>query len=67
MSALNLSGLGKAKEIVESTLSELLDEKIIDRIWQKDHTVWSDDTTEISNRLGWLIPQRFRCRKYMSL
>lgn len=54
MSALNLSGLGQAKQIVENTLSELLKENVIGRIWQKDHTVWSDDPTEISNRLGWL-------------
>ena len=24
------------------------------RIWQRDHTVWKDDPTEITNRLGWL-------------
>jgi glucose-6-phosphate isomerase len=25
------------------------------RIWAKDHTVWKPDSTEIRNRLGWLI------------
>ena len=24
------------------------------RIWRRDHTLWSDDPTEITNRLGWL-------------
>lgn len=35
-------------------LKRLSDEKIINRIWNKDYTVWRDDPTEISNRLGWL-------------
>jgi glucose-6-phosphate isomerase len=29
-------------------------ERIVARIWDRDHTVWKDDPTEISNRLGWL-------------
>ncbi len=29
-------------------------EKIVDRIWKKDFTVWSQNSDEISNRLGWL-------------
>ena len=28
--------------------------RILERIWQKDYRVWSEDPTEISNRLGWL-------------
>jgi transaldolase / glucose-6-phosphate isomerase len=28
--------------------------RVIERIWAKDHTVWKDDPTEITNRLGWL-------------
>ncbi len=39
---------------VDVNLSKLKEEKIVERIWQKDYTVWSDDPTEISNRLGWL-------------
>lgn len=27
---------------------------ITERIWQRDHTVWAPEPTEISNRLGWL-------------
>ena len=27
---------------------------IIPRIWRRDYTLWSDDPTEITNRLGWL-------------
>ena len=33
----------------------------IARIWQHDHTLWRDDPTEISNRLGWLdVNERMR-------
>lgn len=32
----------------------IIDNKVIERIWKKDHTVWSENPTEISNRLGWL-------------
>ena len=46
--------LGKYDSLVEEKLSELNDQKIISRIWERDHTVWREDPTEISNRLGWL-------------
>ncbi len=26
----------------------------VDRIWQRDHTLWQPDPTEITDRLGWL-------------
>ena len=29
-------------------------DRIVERIWRKDHTVWKDDPTEITDRLGWL-------------
>ncbi len=29
-------------------------DRIVERVWRKDHTVWKDDPTEITNRLGWL-------------
>lgn len=30
------------------------------RLWARDHRLWRDDPTEISNRLGWLdAPERF--------
>jgi glucose-6-phosphate isomerase len=38
----------------ENTLLRLEKEKIIERIWNKDYTIWSDKPDEISNRLGWL-------------
>ncbi len=29
-------------------------ERIVPRIWSRDHTVWADNDTEIADRLGWL-------------
>jgi len=46
--------LGKYQTAVEKSLNHISRERIIARIWQKDHTVWRNDPTEISNRLGWL-------------
>ncbi|MBA4405928.1 glucose-6-phosphate isomerase [bacterium] len=42
------------EKVVDETINELKAEKIIDRIWEKDYTVWSNSPAEISNRLGWL-------------
>jgi glucose-6-phosphate isomerase len=54
MSKLEIKFDDELKQKLETTLSKVNDEKIIERIWQRDHTVWNDDSTEISNRLGWL-------------
>lgn len=42
------------KKSVDDIIEKLNNENIINRIWAKDYTVWSNDPTEISNRLGWL-------------
>jgi len=39
---------------VEAALADLDRRDIVRRIWQKDHTVWKPEPTEITNRLGWL-------------
>jgi hypothetical protein len=36
------------------TLERMDRDKVVERIWRKDHTVWKDDPTEITDRLGWL-------------
>lgn len=46
--------LGKNSKHIDDEIKKLKDEKIVDRIWEKDYTVWSNDPAEISNRLGWL-------------
>ena len=44
----------KINESIIHALSKISDEKIVERIWNKDYTVWDDNPGEISNRLGWL-------------
>lgn len=45
---------GAIENQFQNVLQKLSDEKIVERIWKKDYTVWSNDPTEVSNRLGWL-------------
>jgi glucose-6-phosphate isomerase len=53
--------LGDLNEAVGSRLDRLAD--VVARIWDRDHTVWSDDPREIDDRLGWLdAPERGRSR-----
>ena len=40
--------------LIETGMHALADEKVIERIWAHDHTVWKPDPAEIENRLGWL-------------
>ena len=35
-------------------LQQMDHDRIVERIWRKDHTVWKQDPTEITDRLGWL-------------
>ncbi len=46
--------LGDMAAAVEAAAAALAEKKITERIWEHDHTVWRDDPTEITNRLGWL-------------
>jgi len=47
-------GDAEAEAAVEDTLEQLETNDVLARMWEKDHTVWSDEPTEITNRLGWL-------------
>ena len=40
--------------IPEATLQDLERRNVVARLWQRDHTIWKPDPTEITNRLGWL-------------
>ncbi len=42
---------------VSSALENLRRDRVVDRIWAKDHRVWKDNPKEISDRLGWLTVQ----------
>ena len=44
----------KLSEAINQSLSRLEKDKIVERIWKKDFTVWDKNPDEISNRLGWL-------------
>ena len=46
--------IGAYEADVKATIVGLGDAGIVRRIWQKDHTVWKPEPTEITNRLGWL-------------
>src|SRR5438046_7307217 len=42
------------RDAIQAALQTMADQNIVERIWTHDHTVWKQDPTEISNRLGWL-------------
>jgi transaldolase/glucose-6-phosphate isomerase len=45
---------GPYQGLVDKALAEIGDQRVLERIWAHDHTVWKPDATEIANRLGWL-------------
>jgi len=48
------TSLGNYQKDVDSTIAELKEQNVIERIWGKDYTVWGNKPDEITNRLGWL-------------
>ncbi|MGI8538366.1 MAG: hypothetical protein ACR2N0_01100, partial [Rubrobacteraceae bacterium] len=46
--------LGEFEDAVANALAELRGERVVERMWEGDHTVWSPDPEETANRLGWL-------------
>ena len=44
--------LGPLTDAVTAASAEAL--AAVPRIWDRDHTVWSEDPTELADRLGWL-------------
>ena len=53
--------------MIDATLSELQHRDLVERIWQRDHTVWKPDPTEISDRLGWLNVTDSMCEQFPAL
>ena len=43
---------------VADALAQLARGNVMARIWDRDHTVWRDDPTEVADRLGWLTVSR---------
>ena len=52
------SALGPHQKNVTAALTLLARSNVMARIWDRDHTVWRDDPTEITDRLGWLTISR---------
>jgi len=46
--------MGPLQPVIMEAMSRLEDERVMRRIWARDHTVWQPDPTEVANRLGWL-------------
>jgi transaldolase/glucose-6-phosphate isomerase len=46
--------LGPLSAAVDAALADLRDREAVRRLWDHDHTLWSDDPTELADRLGWL-------------
>ncbi|MCP9472098.1 MAG: glucose-6-phosphate isomerase [Nitrospira sp.] len=46
---------------VRSAMEQLDHNRVVGRLWDKDHRLWKDDSTEIADRLGWLtVHERMR-------
>ena len=53
--------LGAYGEVVSNTLRRLDAERVVERIWDLDHTVWKPEPDGIDDRLGWLdLPSAMR-------
>ncbi|MGC8779019.1 MAG: hypothetical protein ACP5Q4_10130, partial [Candidatus Caldatribacteriaceae bacterium] len=46
---------GPIEESMREAMEKLSEKNVIERIWQKDYTVWKEDPREIHNRLDWLF------------
>lgn len=44
----------KMLDTIANGLAELKTKDVVNRVWQKDYTLWSESPKEISNRLDWL-------------
>jgi len=56
-----LHHLGAYQSLAEQALARIGQDDVVARIWARDHTVWSDNPSEITNRLGWLAaPEAMR-------
>jgi transaldolase/glucose-6-phosphate isomerase len=46
--------LGPYQAAVDQALAQLRSDRVMERMWARDHTVWKTGPAEIANRLGWL-------------
>ena len=61
-SSTNLSiRLGDYHDRIEKAVQEVAQQRVIKGIYEHDYTLWKNEATEITNRLGWLdIAQRMK-------
>jgi glucose-6-phosphate isomerase len=53
--------LGSSADAFRKAIEKAKADRLVERIWQRDYTVWGQTPDEISNRLGWLdIAERMR-------
>jgi transaldolase/glucose-6-phosphate isomerase len=50
--------LGRYRSVVDAVFAGMIKNRVPDRIWRKDYTLWKPSPTEITNRLGWLHSPR---------
>jgi len=59
------ASLGEYQFLVDAALKEMVEDRIIARIWTHDYTVWKPEPAEITNRLGWLhIAETMQAQAY---
>jgi glucose-6-phosphate isomerase len=59
------ANLGPYQAAVDAALEEMVEERIVARIWAHDHTVWKPEPADIVNRLGWLhIAEKMQGQRY---
>jgi len=46
--------LGPLARDVDAILARLERDRVVERVWAKDHTLWRTEPAEIADRLGWL-------------
>jgi transaldolase/glucose-6-phosphate isomerase len=46
--------LGSYQAQVDDAFRYSIDQRVVQRLWEHDHTLWKAEPTEIINRLGWL-------------
>jgi len=49
-----LAKLGSREKAVSEAVARMANDKVIERIWRRDHTVWKPEPDGIVDRLGWL-------------
>jgi glucose-6-phosphate isomerase len=57
----HINDLGNYQKNIVDAFKENQTKKVMQRLWEHDHTLWKPDPAEISNRLGWLhSPEKMR-------